>query len=337
MSGELNVVAWTAWFLAVMVLPLTSRNPLYLLLLLVVVLVVFFTLPRRAGTTNAWRLFAYIGSSVAILSIGFNVLTVHVGDREFARLPDWLPIIGGPLTINALVYGVISATAISAVLFAAATYNSAIRHADLVRLFPGSLSRFGVGAGIALLFVPQTIATARDVYDAQRARGHTFRRAGDARAYIVPLLSTGLERAMLLSEALETRGFGSSAIAHRQSSVHRAMLVCAALALLVALFAIGRGSLVAGMLAMLLAGGVALQAAPATSPRTRYRSIHWNRPSIGITTVAVASMTTLLFGRAVTELHLAYDTFPRISTPEIAPIAGVAILLLILPALVKQP
>lgn len=337
MSGELNVVAWTSWFLAVMVLPLTSRNPLYLLLLLVVVLVVFFTLPRKAGTTNAWRLFAYIGSSVAILSIGFNVLTVHIGDREFARLPDWLPIIGGPLTINALVYGIISATAISAVLFAAATYNSAIRHADLVRLFPGSLSRFGVGAGIALLFVPQTIGTARDVYDAQRARGHTFRRVGDARAYIVPLLSTGLERAMLLSEALETRGFGSSATSPRPTGIRRAMLALAAAALLVALFAIGRGSLITGMLAMGIAGGLALLAAPATSHRTRYRAIDWNTPSVTVTAVAAASISILLFGRAFTELHLAYDTFPRITTPEIAPIAGIAILLLILPALVKQP
>lgn len=337
MTGEVNVVAWTAWLLAVMVLPLTSRNPLYLLLLLVVVLMVFFTLPRKAGTTSAWRLFAYIGSSVAVLSIGFNVLTVHAGDREFARLPEWLPIIGGPLTVNALVYGIISATAISAVLFAAATYNSAIRHADLVRLFPGSLSRFGVGAGIALLFVPQTITTARDVYDAQRARGHSFRRPGDARAYIVPLLSTGLERAMLLSEALETRGFGSSAVATRPTTLRRTMLALAAVTLLVALFAIGRGSLIVGMLAMVIAGILALSAAPESSHRTRYRPLQWNRPSIVVAGIAILSMLTLLFGRAVTELHLAYDTFPRIDAPEIAPVAGVAVLLLVLPALVRQP
>lgn len=337
MTGEVNVVAWTAWFLAVMVLPLTSRNPLYLLLLLVVVLVVFFTLPRRADTSSAWRLFAYIGSTVAILSIGFNVLTVHAGDREFARLPDWLPIIGGPLTINALVYGIISATAISAVLFAAATFNSAIRHSDLVRLFPGSLSRFGVGAGIALLFVPQTIATARDVYDAQRARGHNFRRPGDARAYIVPLLSTGLERAMLLSEALETRGFGNSAVPTRPATLRRAMFALAALTLLMALFAIGRGSLVAGMPALAIAGVLALSAAPQSSNRTRYRPLQWNRSSMVVAGMAGISMLTLLFARAVIELHLAYDTFPRIDAPEIAPVAGIAILFLVIPALVQHP
>lgn len=337
MNGELNIIAWTVWILAVMVLPLTSRNPLYLMLLLVVVLVVFFTLPRKAGTTSAWRLFAYIGSSVALLSIGFNVLTVHAGDRVFTRLPGWLPIIGGPLTINALVYGIISATSIATVLFAAATYNSAIRHADLVRLFPGSLARFAVGAGIALLFVPQTITTARDIYDAQRARGHTFRRPGDARAYIVPLLSTGMERAILLGEALETRGFGSAAAVSRPGTVRRVMPVLAAISLLGALFAIGKGSPAIGMLAMLLAGTCAVLSTTARSARTRYRTVEWKSTSIVVTGTSLTALVILLFGRAIIPMHLAYDTFPRIDAPAFAPIVGVAILLLTMPALVKQP
>ena len=111
MSGELNAVAWTLWFGAVIVVPLTSRNPFYLGLLLLVVLTVFLTLPRTAGRSNPWRLFAYVGSGVALLSVGFNVLTVHIGDRQFASLPERLPIIGGPLPVKALVYGVISAMA----------------------------------------------------------------------------------------------------------------------------------------------------------------------------------------------------------------------------------
>ena len=258
MTGQINAVAWVLWFLAIVIVPLTSRNPLYLTLDLLVVLAVFFALPQRSGQTSAWRLFAYIGSSVATLSIGFNVLTVHVGEQQFARLPDELPIIGGPLTVNALVYGGISAMAIATVLFGAATFNSAARHADLVRLLPGSLSRFGVAAGIALLFVPQTIAAGRDIYDAQRARGHHFRRLGDARAFVVPLLSTSLERALLLSEALETRGFGTSAIAQRPQRRHALITLGAATCIILALVALGTGSYPLGIAFLALGAGLAL-------------------------------------------------------------------------------
>jgi energy-coupling factor transport system permease protein len=335
MSGDINAVAWTLWFVAVVILPLTSRNPLYLALLLAVVLVVFFTLPRKAGQTSAWRLFAYIGSGVAALSIAFNVLTVHVGDRVFATLPQWLPIIGGPLTVNALLYGVISAMAISAVLFAAATFNTAVRHADLVRLLPGNLSRVGVAAGIALLFVPQTISAARDIYDAQRSRGHYFRGVRDARAFVVPLLSTGLERAMMLSEALETRGYGSSALAAPRSRRSGLSILASGICLIVALAAVGFGFYVTGMAALAAAGVLALYGTPAGNRRTRYRSISWNMPSLVVSIVSAVSIAALLFGRVFVDLHLRYDTFPRIEPPGFASLAGVLIVCLAVPALVK--
>lgn len=336
MTGEINAVAWTLWLTAVAVLPLTSRNPLYLGLLLLVVLVTFFTLPRKAGRANPWRLFAYIGSVVALLSIGFNVLTVHAGDRVFATLPGWLPIIGGPLTVNALVYGAISAAAISSLLFAAATFNTAVRHADLVRMLPGSLSRFGVAAGIALLFVPQTITSARDIYDAQRARGHRFRRARDASAFVVPLLSTGLERALVLSEALETRGFGASAVPSAATVWQRLAFAAAAGSLLVALVAIGFGAYSSGISALIAAGALALLGTPGGTRRTRYRPILWDTPSVVVASASIAGILTLLFGRMFVEMHLTFDTFPRITQPEFTLIAGVAIVVLIAPALVKQ-
>lgn len=337
MNGEINAPAWSLWFLAVVVLPLTSRNPLYLGLLLLIVMVVFLTLPDRSGRSNPWRFFAYIGSVVAVLSIAFNVLTVHVGDRVFATLPSWLPVIGGPLTINALAYGAISAAAISAVLFSAATFNSAVRHADLVRMLPGSLSRFGVAAGIALLFVPQTINAARDIYDAQRARGHYFRGVRDARAFIVPLLATGLERALLLSEALETRGFGSSAAAVRVPPARHLWLAGAAASMVVALFALGSGLYGPGIGAMFAAGVLVLGSSSSTQRRSRYRPTVWNTPSLIVAATATCAAVTLLAGRAVIEMHIAFDTFPRIDHPGFAPVAGIALLLLIAPALVRTP
>lgn len=336
MTGRLNAVAWVLWFVAIAIVPLTSRNPLYLTLVFMVVLTVFFSLPHKSGQTSAWRLFAYIGSGVATLSIGFNVLTVHVGNRQFARLPDALPIVGGPLTVNALVYGSISALAIASVLFGAATFNSAVRHADLVRLLPGSLSRFGVAAGVALLFVPHTIAAGREIYDAQRARGHYFRGPGDVRAFVVPLLSISLERALLLSEALETRGFGASAIA--QPPARRAALLTlgAAACVILALVTLGSGAYPLGVALLATGAGLALGSSTAGTRRTRLHSIEWTGASLLVAIASGMAILVLLFGRAVTDLKLTYDTFPRIDAPGFSFAAGVAIVLLVLPALVTR-
>lgn len=337
MTGAINAVAWALWFAGVTVVPLTSRNPLYLALNLLVVLAVFFSLPRGSGQASAWRLFAYIGSGVATLSIGFNVLTVHVGDRVFARLPEALPIVGGPLTINALAYGIISASAIATVLFAAATFNSAVRHADLVRILPGSLARFGVAAGIALLFVPQTIAAGRDIYDAQRARGHHFRGLRDARAFVVPLLSTGLERALLLSEALETRGFGASAVVVQPRRGQSMLTLGAAAGIVMALVALGAGSYGLGVICLGASVVLALSRSSGQSQRTRLKTTEWNLGSVVVASAASAALVVLLLGRTVTDLKLAYDTFPRMDDPAFSPAAGAAILLLVLPALVSNP
>ncbi len=336
MSGGINAVAWVLWFLAMVVVPLTSRNPLYLVLVLMVAVAVLFSLPQQHGQTSAWRLFAYIGSGVATLSIGFNVLTVHAGNRQFARLPDSWPIIGGPLTINALAYGTISAIAIASVLFGAATFNSAVRHADLVRLLPGSLSRFGVAAGVALLFVPQTISASRDIYDAQRARGHHFRSLGDARAFVVPLLSTSLERALLLSEALETRGFGTSAIVRQPERRAPLASIGSALSIVLALIALGLGSYTPGILLMGFAVALALVGSNGHVRRTRFRPIEWSPRSLLVSATSAVTLLVLLFGRAVTDLHLTYDTFPTIESPQFSILAGAAIVLLVLPALVVE-
>lgn len=336
MTGPVNSVAWVLWFMAVAIVPLTSRNPLYLTLVFLVVLAVFFSLPHKDGQASPWRLFAYIGSGVATLSIGFNVLTVHVGDRPFAELPERLPIVGGPLTLNALLYGAISALAIASVLFGAAAFNSAVRHADLVRLLPGSLSRFGVAAGVALLFVPHTIAAGREIFDAQRARGHHFRGPADARAFVVPLLSISLERALLLSEALETRGFGSSAMSQPVRRRAPLFTLGAAACVVLALLALGAG--VYGPGVILLAGGAALALAGSSrhTRGTRLHAVAWNSQSLMVAVTSGLAILVLLFGRTVTDLRLTYDTFPSVDAPGFSFAAGSVIVLLALPALVTQ-
>lgn len=334
-GSAINAGAWVAWFAAVALIPLVTRNPLYLALALTAVLTVYLSLPRRSGAARAWRLFVAVGSTLALISVAFNLLTVHVGDRRIGSLPDTLPIIGGPLTFNALLYGLLSASAISTLLIGAATFNTAVRQGDMIRLLPGSFASLGVAGSIAVTTIPQTIAAARDIYDAQRARGQQFRGLRDTRHILAPLLGTSMERALTLSEALETRGFGASAQTMNQSSQHRRLLAIAlpSALLLTALFLLGSGHFAPGIVALLAALVVALALAPRQARRTRYQPLVWNRPSSAVTVAAALSSVTLLLITTVRDTTLAYDTFPQLTAPPFDPAVGLAILLLLTPAL----
>lgn len=332
-QAAINPVAWLLWFLAVASMPLTSRNPLYLTLTLLVVAVVYLTRPRRGAAARAWRLFAIVGATLALLSIGFNLLTVHVGDRTLAELPGWLPIIGGRLTWNGLVYGVLSALAIGTLLLVATTFNTAVRHADLLRLLPGRIAGLGVAGSVALTMIPQTIAAGRDILDAQRARGHRFRRLRDGREFVVPLLAVGLERALTLSEALETRGFGAGVIETpiRARLPRHLLLASVALTLLSATLALATGRLVLGSGALLLTGVLAVWATPPRAPRTRFRRMEWNTPSLVVAGAAALAIVGLVLAVTAFDVALAYDPFPRLERPTFAPLVGGAILLLLAP------
>jgi energy-coupling factor transport system permease protein len=276
-------------------------------------------------------LFVTVGSTLALLSVGFNLLTVHSGDRLLGRLPDVLPIVGGRLTWNALVYGCISALAIATLLIAAAAFNTAVRQGDLIRLLPGSFTSLGIATNIGITMVPQTIAAGRDIYDAQRARGHRFRTLRDARGFLVPLLGTGMERGLALSEALEARGFGASVAADplpERRSV--AMQTVAVLTLLGSLALIGVGQILLGLLAIMLGVTLILLAAPQRSRRTRYRAIVWDTPALVIAGCSLVSMTVIVLSTVLTTT-LTYYPFPRLAMPPFDPLIGAAILLLLVP------
>ena len=328
--GELNPVAWLLWLLAIGAAPLTSRHPLYLALALLVVMVVHLSIPSNDGGQSPWRLFAYVGSTVAVLSIGFNVLTVHSGDRPFAELPENWPIIGGPLTYNALVYGIASALAISSLLFAAATFNTVVRHIELIRRIPRAFQQFGVAGAIALNYVPQTLQAGRDIYDAQRARGHQMRSVGDARAFFVPLLGNGLERAVQTSEALETRGYGSATSAGSGARLRAWRIAGAMVLLAAALPLLATGRLLAALLLTIAAVLVVT-----VGSRGGGRRVHlsgWDRRSIVV--AASASVTLASVGAAIASGDaLVYSPFPRLVWPEFEPLIGLVLCLQLLPAL----
>ncbi len=200
-------VAWLFWLGAATLPALLTRNPLYLCLALLSAGVVYLAL-GRSPAAQSWGSFVRFGALLWLLTIPFTMLTVHYGVLVLFSLPAGWPVIGGPMTGEALLFGLSSGLALLTLLLAFAAFNTAVDQARLLRLTPGFLYQTGIIAAIAVAFVPQMVAAWQAIREAQEVRGHRVRGVRDLLPLLLPLLVTALERAMHLAESMEARGFG---------------------------------------------------------------------------------------------------------------------------------
>ncbi len=200
--------AWCAWLAAAALPALSTRNPLYLSLTLLAAGVTYLALGRRNPAAGSWSVFVRFGALLWLLTVPFTALTAHYGRLVLFRLPASWPVVGGPVTGEALLYGLTGGLALIALLLIFAAFNLAVDQARLLRMTPGFLYQAGVVTAIAVAFVPQMVASWQAIREAQQARGHRVRGVRDLLPLLLPLLVTALERAMQLAESMEARGFG---------------------------------------------------------------------------------------------------------------------------------
>lgn len=334
MTRHTNPIPWIAWGLAVALATITTRNPLYLALVLLSTVVVYVSFRDEADRSGIWGLVIRIGLVVSGVSVGFNVLTVHSGDRVLARIPSTFPIVGGAITANALLYGISSALAILSLIVAAATFGSVIDRASLLRAVPGPLSSAGIAAVIGLSFFPQTLASLREVREAQAARGFRIRSVRDVRPLVVPVLSLGLEGAFNVAEAMESRAFG----AEQRTTHPRSWIFPAGILLTIVSISLLIGGLLipsvtaAGLGVSMVAFG--LLRSPAS--RTSYQSTAWRARDW--LAVSIMATSCVMFGAAILFFSSTVDwsPFPTLRAPVFSPWLGAACLLLVTPSLVLE-
>ena len=334
----IDVRAWLLWALTVLVVASSTRNPLYAVLLLLITMVVGVTCApvRNRRASLAPLRFAAMAVPLAAL---FNGLTAHLGDTVLFRLPDWLPLLGGPVTLEALVFGATNGLTLTVIFSAFAVFNQVTPVHDLVRLTPRAFHEAGVVLSIALTFIPQTTRSLNRIREAQAVRGHRVRGLRDWLPIVVPLLVSGLERSMGLAEAMVARGYG--AVSDQAQPLRTQGLL-----------ALGLFSLLGGWLVWLFLpswkvpalGGMIVGAglivgvlwlAGRAVPRTAYRTHRWTvRDTLVVLgcglTLAAVLLPLPLAGRAT----LAYVPYPRLTLPPFDPLIGLALLGLLAPAAV---
>ncbi len=220
---SLHPLAWLAWASAALGLTITTRNPYAQVVLLLIFLNVWLPY-RRPGAGLPVKL----GLMLGMLPILFDLALSRFGTHIMFSLPG-IPVVGGPWTVEALVFGAITGAALLLTIGVFAVLQLTVRSADVLELLPRPLYRTGTVVSLALAFVPQAMDSVRVIAEARRLRGKA---AGwrAAPALLLPLLLTTLERALQYAESLDARGFGSERRSHYRPLPWRAADTLAAVA-----------------------------------------------------------------------------------------------------------
>ena len=331
--------AWLLWALTVLVTASSTRNPLYFVLLLLVAMVASVICAPDQGRQAPLSPLRFVAVAVPLAAL-FNGLTAHLGDTVLFHLPGWLPLLGGPVTLEALVFGAINGLTLTAIFSGFAVFNQVTPVRDLVRLAPRAFHEAGVVLSIALAFVPQTTRSLARIREAQAVRGHRTRGLRDWLPIVVPLLVSGLERSMGLAEAMVARGYG--AVSDRAQPLRtQEVLAMGLLALLggwlTFLFLpswkdVAVGAMIGG--AGIIIGVVWL--AGRAVPRTVYRRSRWTARDTLVVLGCGLTLAVVLLPLPLTDRGtLYYSPYPGLTLPAFDPFIGLGLLGLLVPAVVS--
>lgn len=342
--------AWVLWLLAALMPVILTKNPFYLLIAILAVSINYVSLGRSSPSAQGWAGFLRIGLILVFFSMAFNLLFVSAGNSVLFTLPKlhWrmatlsqqpvLIQIGGAITLESLVYGLMTGLALMGVLITFATFNTVVDHYQLLRGTPRFLYQSAIVASIAITFVPQMVMAQREIREAQALRGHRFRRIRDLPPLFVALLAEGLERSITLAESMDARGFGGQPSARAAQSD---LLLKSIIALALVIIASGAFALSyfpdknLGSMTMLMGGGMlvaALWMVGQSVQRSRYRRDRWGRHDTLVAIASIISMGSILGTWAIHRSALVFYPYPQLVWPAFDPLIGVAILLIVTPA-----
>lgn len=237
--------ALAVWSGAALAIAVSTTNPVYRGVVALCALNLILARGRRDVRLRPLLLTVAIAGAVATV---VTLLLSHTGAHALLQLPSGVPAVGGAITLEALVYGLVAGLGIATALFAVAPLTLVIEPSELVDALPAALARTGAALGTALNMIPATARSASEIRDAQRMRGWESRRVREWPEVAVPVVLTAVESSIALAEAMEARGWGAGSRTH--FAVHGRSRLDAA----VAIVALGAA---AGFVALRLSGAVA--------------------------------------------------------------------------------
>lgn len=342
--NSLHAVTWLVWALAAVASVQLAPSPVYVALVIgLSALVVEVHAPADSPLARAFPVIVGLGVAFGLVRIALNLLTTHgVGDVMFtlpdATLPRLLGgfTVGGSVELQVLAQSAAEALVIVGIMAAFGAFNAVVSHYELLQSAPRAFYEPGLVVTVALAFVPSTVAAVHAVREADRARtGGRVVRRGRLLRTIVPLLESGMERAVSLAESMDSRGF-----AHLPPSradrfagwVGLGSLLCLGGGF-VAL--VGRERTAAGVLGAV--GTAALVAAIVLASRgtrrTRYRPRRLGRRDVVVMAAAFTAPVALALLAAAGDDSLTWSATTPLHAPSFRPLVALSLIGLALPAL----
>lgn len=198
--------ALLAWVLCALIVALSSTNPAGRALVLMAGWALLY---RRRAAGRSLRPLAIGTGILGVTSTLTNGLLSHTGATVIATLPGWVPLLGGPMTLEGFSAGAAIGLGLAAAVSVTAALSVVAEPGDLLDALPGFLARTAITVGAALNLVPALAESYGSIRDAQRCRGWRGRGPRGLADLMVPLLLGAIERSGELAEAMEARAFGS--------------------------------------------------------------------------------------------------------------------------------
>jgi energy-coupling factor transport system permease protein len=205
-NARLSPRAWLIWSLAAVAVALSTDNPVYRGLVAIAalnVLIAWLPPGRRLKPLAFGLVFA------VFFAVLINGLAGHGGADVIVRVPDAIPVFGGPITVEAVLFGGAVGLGLVAALLAVAPLSLVLESHDVIDALPARLERTGIAVATSLNLVSGIGSTFQSVRDAQVMRGWRARGIRSWREVFVPVVLTAIEDSILLAEAMEARGFGA--------------------------------------------------------------------------------------------------------------------------------
>ncbi len=214
-------MTWLVWAIAAAACVQIAPNPLYVAVVLAVSFLVVSAHRLDTTLSRAFPILVGLGVVFAFIRVALTALTTHSpaidGPPEHlwftlpqATLPRILGgfTVGGTIEGDIVLYAAAQAFAVVGILGAFGVFNAVASHHELVQAAPRAFHEPGLILTVALAFVPSTMSAVADAREADRARtGGRVVRRGRLVRLTVPILESGLERAVSLAESMDARGF----------------------------------------------------------------------------------------------------------------------------------
>src|SRR5258708_21106846 len=91
---------------------------------------------------------------IPAFAVVLKFVAAHLGNALLFALPDQIPALGGPYTLEALVFGASGGITIAAAILAAAPFSLLLDSHEVMDALPAPLSRTGIAIASSLNLVP---------------------------------------------------------------------------------------------------------------------------------------------------------------------------------------